>query len=119
MVNQNQPQSYKDQLQEKIVDTMIHAVETEQINEDTMSEIAAYVLDHMDPVTDKNTAVPFLQELAARWNIFTNLYHLEQGEILEQKEDAVTQDVLALLENGKIDNAIELAKSVTHTSHTQ
>lgn len=119
MDNQSQPQNYKDQLQGKIVDTMIHAVETEQITEDTMSEIAAYVLDHMDTVIDKNTAVPFLQDLASHWNIFTMLFHLEQGEIQEQKEDEVTQDVLALLENGKIDNAIELAKSVTHSSNTQ
>lgn len=105
----------KKKLEEVIVDTMIKAVEAEELTEEEMSKIAQFVLDGIDGASDQVSLKAFLHELAGKWKLFKPMVILEEAEEQEKVEEEVAQGVLVLLEHGKIDNAIKLAQSVTHT----
>lgn len=104
----------KKKLEEVIVDTMIKAVEAEELTEEEMSKIAQFVLDGIDGASDQVSLKAFLHELAGKWKLFKPMVILEEAEEQEKVEEEVAQGVLVLLEHGKIDNAIKLAQSVTH-----
>lgn len=55
----------------------------------------------------------FLRDLSSKWSIFTKLLVLESGEVKEKTEDKVAEDVLKMAKEGKIDEAIGLAKTMT------
>ncbi|MGI8419789.1 MAG: hypothetical protein ACR2LN_04040 [Candidatus Levyibacteriota bacterium] len=104
----------KKKLEEAIVDIMIRALEQEEISEFKMSQMSAFVLDGIDAAKTQQEVKVFLQTLAERWELFKPLVFLEEAKMQEKIDDEVAQGVLILLEHGKIENAIKLAKSVTH-----
>lgn len=108
-----QPQNYRERLEDSIVDTMLNKLEKEELTEDEMSIISAYVLDHVDNVKDNRTAIEFLEALAEKWDIFSTLLKIERAEMKGKVEAEVADGVLLLLQHGKLDNAIKLAKSAT------
>lgn len=110
-----QPQTYQEKLEEKIVNLLIDALEAEKITEETMSTISGYVLDNVTGVTDNKSAITFLEDLTKQWDMFKPLLTLEKSILQEQIEDEVADGVLLLLEHGKLDSAIKLAKSATAT----
>ncbi len=108
----------KKKLEEAIVKNMIMALESDKITEGEMSTISGVVLDGIDAAETHEALQKFLEDLAARWKIFSPLVVLEKAVMQEKVEDEVAKGVLILLEHGKIENAIKLAQSVTHT-HNQ
>lgn len=112
-----QPQTYQEKLEEEIVNLLIDALEKEEITEETMSIISGYVLDHVTSVTDNKSAIAFLEVLTEKWKMFEPLLTLEKSILQEQVEDEVADGVLLLLEHGKLDSAIKLAKSATTTNN--
>lgn len=107
------PQTYREKMEDAVVDVMLNRLEKGDITEDDMSVISAYVLDHVDAVVDNNSAVAFLEALSQKWEIFASLLKLEKAEMQGKVEDEVADGVLLLLQHGKLDNAIRLAKSAT------
>lgn len=111
----DQLQNHKKEIETQIVETMISALENEKITESESSEIAAFVLDRIDAVTTTQEMTTFLQDLAAKWEIFGSLLFLEQADLKERVEDEVAAGVLLLAEHGKLDDAIRLARSATNS----
>jgi hypothetical protein len=108
-------QTYQEKLEEAIVNMLIDALEKKEIDEDTMSTVSAYVLDHVSSVTDNKSAIIFLEDLVSQWKMFEQLLTIEKAQLQEQVEDEVADGVLLLLQHGKLESAIKLAKSVTNT----
>jgi hypothetical protein len=105
----------KKKLEEAIVENMISALEKEKITEDEMSDISGFVLDGIDATNTKLGLEKFLEELAGKWEFFKPLLILEKAVLQEKIENEVADGVLLLLEHGKLDHAIKLAQSVTHS----
>lgn len=107
--------TYQEKLEEEIVNLLIDALDKGEITEETMSVISGYVLDHVTSVTDNRSAITFLEELTGQWKIFTPILTMEKSVLQGQVEDEVADGVLLLLQYGKLDSAIKLAKSATST----
>lgn len=106
-------QGYKNEMEKKIVECMILALENNNLQDSELPQIADLILDNIDNIKTHTELINLLGELSSRWPIFKNIELLEKGEVKEQKENVVVQDVLELARNGKIDDAITLAKSAT------
>lgn len=103
----------KEEIQTRIVEAMISALEKQEVNPEEISTIAAFVLDEIDKATTQEELLQFLRDLSSKWTIFTPVLVIESGEARDEKEDQVTKDVLHLAKNNKLDEAIQLAKTMT------
>ena len=106
-------EAHKTEVERKILEAEIDALENDQLSEAELPEIADFVLARIDQIHDHDQLVKFLDELSAKWSFFDNIEQLERGEVTEAKEDRVEQEVLELVKSGKVNEAINLAKTVT------
>lgn len=103
------------ELEKNIVESVIRALEKNELSQDQLSPIGSFVLERIDSITDNNALVAFLSDLSSRWPIFKDIAVVHEGKIRDVKEDKTVKDVLTLAQNGKIDDAISLAKTMTNT----
>jgi len=108
-------QEHKEEIQKKIVEAIIAGLENKKLLEIQLSEIADFVLQRMDAVKNQDELLAFLADLSSKWSVFNNIKLTEEGEVKNEAENKVTKDVLDLAKNGKIDDAIGLAKTMTNT----
>ena len=104
---------HKTEIERKILKEIINALENEKLTEAELPDIADFVITHIDPVQNHEQMIKFLDELSAKWPFFDNIEQLERGEVTEAKEDQVEQKVLEMAKSGRVDEAINLAKTVT------
>ncbi|MDO8461131.1 MAG: hypothetical protein Q7S38_01670 [bacterium] len=106
-------QNHKEDLQKKIVESIISGLENNLLTKEELPVIADLVLEGMDKISSHEELTSFINELSLKWPIFLNIAKLEEGEKREQQEDKTTQQVLQLARNGQIDEAVNLAKTAT------
>lgn len=105
--------AHKTEIERKILEAIINAFENNQVAEAELPTISDFVLTRIDQIQDHEQLVKFLDELSAKWPFFDNIEQLERGEVTEAKEDQIEQKVLEMAKSGKVDEAINLAKTVT------
>lgn len=110
-------EQHKKDIENKIVDRLISALNIDKITELDSSNIAKFVLERIDTIKNEGEMIQFLQQLADSWNIFIPIITMEEHESKRRIENEVAEGVLLLAQHGKVENAIKLAKSVTN-SHT-
>lgn len=107
-------QEYRTEIERQIVETVVTALEQNPaFSKDDLPLIGDFVLERIDTITTRTAMVDFLEQLAGKWSIFTNLCTTEKGKLQDQKEEQVMKQVLTLAKDGQIDTAIDLAKSAT------
>ncbi len=97
----------------RLLESLITAIEADKINDEELPVLANFVLEKIDSTKNHEQLIKGLEELSAKWPIFDNIEELERGEVQEAKEDKVEQDVLNLAKNGRVEEAISLAKTMT------
>jgi len=111
-------QEHKRDIEKKIVETIISALEAYQITEDQYNEISKYILEQIDGVRTHHDLMVFLRELTAKWNIFSFVLTLENGEVKKLEDNTAIKKVEELVNNGNINDALNIAKQATNNSNT-
>lgn len=106
----------REELESKILAILTTALENNTITTDDVSPIATFVLENAKDISDQQELIEFLRELSNRWNIFTPLLVISSGELQEKAENEIGQGVLELAKSGKLEEAIQLAKSATQNT---
>lgn len=106
-------QERKDGVLKEIADLIIAGLKDGSILEDDLFPIASFVLEKIDVLATEEQMVVFLSELAQKWPVFSKIHTHEKGKVLEHTENIAAQNVMDLAKEGKIDEAVDLAKSVT------
>ncbi|MBU4016288.1 hypothetical protein KJ980_01655 [Patescibacteria group bacterium] len=106
-------QERKDEVLKAIAELIIAGLKDGSIVEDDLFPIANFVLEKIDTLATEEQMVVFLSELAQKWPVFSKIYSHEKGKVLEHTENLAAQNVMDLAKEGKIDEAVDLAKSVT------
>ncbi len=101
------------QAEKDIVESVVISLENGNLKEDDLPEIGKFVLDRVDLLKSHQDLADFLAELSSKWPIFLNIAKIEKGELKEKAEEKTANEVLNLLQHGKIDDALSLAKSET------
>ncbi|MDO8461161.1 MAG: hypothetical protein Q7S38_01820 [bacterium] len=108
-------QEHKNDLEKKIVESVILALENNTISKEEMPIIAEFVLGKIDVIKTHEELVLFVNELALKWPIFSNIDQIEKGEVQEKKESETAESVLNLAKSGQIEDAVNLAKTMTQS----
>lgn len=93
---------------------MIDGYEKKMLNDDDIKKIARLVLEHIDRIKNHDEIIGFLGKLSLKWPLFTTLAQSEEGKLKSAIEKKTAMEVLKLISNNEIGNAIKLAHSVTN-----
>lgn len=104
----------KYQIEAQIVETVLNALDKDLLMTDQLQEIADYALEGMKKVSNEQDLLNFLSSLSSKWKIFEGLAVLQKGKIVKKEEKEVADGILMLIKEGKIDDALNLAKSATN-----
>lgn len=107
-------QTQKDKIENKIADVLLTHIENGQVTQDEIPLISYFVLEHIDTLQTQEDLVGFINELVMKWPIFASLKIIIEGESKEQAEGVVAQDVTMLTQQGRLEEALQLAKSATN-----
>jgi len=96
-----------------MLDTILIGLETEELEAYEVSEIAEFVLGKVDKLDTDHELHDFYSELSDRWPFLEVLNDQKEAETAKQMESAASEDALTLLKQGKIEDALAIAKSAT------
>lgn len=95
-----------------------HALKRGEISEIDSPKTAQYILDRLSKVTTQEELIVFLQELSAKWSIFSDYLTLERSKTIKKEEEVTARHISNLIKQNKLDEALQIAKE-THTNNTQ
>jgi len=99
-----------------ILDAVILGLESKEIEAYEASEIAEYVLDKVEKLQSETEVNKLYEDLSDLWPFLDVLMQEQRTENQEKFEGEATEGALALLQHGKVDDALALAKSATNTN---
>ena len=104
---------HKKKIYNDIVEVIITALEKNELSSSEIPKIANFVLVQIDAVNNHEDLITFLKNLSNKWPIFENIEEIEKGEVKDQKEEEVAEGVLQMAKSGNVEEAINLAKTMT------
>jgi len=104
-------EEHKKEVERKLVEVIIDSLEKNLISVGDKDTISAFILGRALNVRTHEELITFLRELSSKWSIFSPLLVIESGEVKEKNEDRVVDKVQSLTQEGKIDEAINMAKT--------
>ena len=105
-------EAHKELIERRIIEAIITGLKNAQLTESELPEIAGFTLDEIDNVTTEGQMLEFLSNLTRKWNVFVNVRDFEVGKAREALERDLTQEVLRLTKEGKVEEALNAAKSL-------
>ena len=104
---------HKEEIQRQILQVIVTSLRQDLLSTDVVPDIADFVLTGMESVDTEEELVSFLTELSEIWEVFVKIKDIELGTIQRTKEHDVTQEALKLARQGKVEEALQLTKSVS------
>lgn len=102
-----------DRTYKKILDEVVVGLEAGDIEAYEASEIAEYVLGKVEEIESEQAISNFYEQIVDLWPAMDNLLSDKRTEDIEKKEQEASEGALALLQQGKIDEALSVAKTAT------
>jgi len=106
-------EDHKKQTEKDIVEMVIGALEGSTITEGDATAIGKMVLERIDNIENQEELILFLEVLTERYPFFAPLVLKEKGKVEEKIEKQVVENVEGLIQNGNIDEALEMVKGAT------
>ncbi|OGH12388.1 MAG: hypothetical protein A2857_01485 [Candidatus Levybacteria bacterium RIFCSPHIGHO2_01_FULL_36_15] len=109
---------HRTEVEKAIVELIAASIENGSLGESDLPVIADFVLTKIDVLQTQEELVSFLSELSLKWPVFSNVQTLEQGKITQKAEDQALNSALDLAKEGKIDEAVDLARTATEPAQS-
>lgn len=90
---------------------ILDVYEAGNFSKEEVITVARYINEEMEGIDNKTDLITFLDYVSSNWPALSGVVSKEKEITSEEKDSEVYSGVLALAQNGKIDKAIELAKS--------
>ena len=103
--------AYKERVGISVAKRLEEVIQKGMMDEDTASDVAAFVLDNIDKTQNSLEIVNFLEELSKKWPVFQQVLTLEQGQIAEKKSQDIAQQASDLIKNNQMDEALKMVQS--------
>jgi len=104
-------EQHKREVERKLVEIIIDSLKKNLISIADKNAMSAFILERMPNVKTHEDLMVFLREISSKWAIFTPLLVTESGEVKDKNEDQAIDKVQSLTQEGKIDEAINVAKT--------
>ena len=102
------------ELEKQIVEIVLNEIDNKTLTVDQAREIMTFWLSKVKTITSEEEMLSFVIEFVAKWPIFNTIAIIEQGNIRREQEERITDDVVSLVKNGKIEEALALAKTANN-----
>lgn len=109
---------HRKEVERRLVETIIDSLEKNLISVADKNSMSAFILAKMPSVTTQEGLITFLRELSSKWTIFSLLLVTESGEVKAKTEDQAVNKVEALAQEGKIDEALNMAKTAVNSTQS-
>lgn len=106
----------KNNAAKEVLDTLISLLERKSITDDEAKEIAKVTVEFLNNAQSEINIPQLYKILSEKWPVFKNLQINSWGKIDKKEESEVIMGVIQLIRNGKIDDALKLAKTETEDS---
>lgn len=110
---------HKKEVQRRIMETLLNAFKNLQITEESYEEICRFIVEKDPSIQTHHDLIIFLRELTAKWNIFSFVLTLEDGEVKKIEENKAVEQIEDLTQQGKIDEALEAARRIVKNIDNQ
>lgn len=107
-------QEKKTELEQRIVDVVLQEIEKETINLNQAKEVTSFWLAKSGDLTTEEELLRFVEEFTLKWPIFSKINLVEQGKVQASEDLKKVEDVTSLVKNGKIEEALGLAKATNN-----
>lgn len=105
---------HKLKIEQQLVEAIFQALEKGLLTEEEEAVISPLILEKMPQIGTREDLIVFLRELSEKSRIFSPLMIVESGEVKDKTEDSIAEKVESLTQDGKIDEAISLAQTITN-----
>lgn len=106
-------ESHRKEILQRIVERTIIELEQKKFDVLDLPKIGEFALDTISTATDHTELLVYLEEFVEKWPQFTSIRDIEKAEIEQSSERDVAEQVLQLSKEGKIEEAVALAKTIT------
>lgn len=106
-------EAYRAEVQRQLIHAIIIGLESSQLKDSDLPEIAAQILDGLPVVNNHQQLIALLEKLGQQWEVFTKVANTEMARMIETKKDGVVNQALALARQGNIEDALAVAKTLT------
>jgi hypothetical protein len=103
------------ELEKRITETILTNIENKTLTLEQATEITDFWLAKMEDLENEEQLQNFVKEMAAKWPIFERILLVEQGDVQKQEEVKVADNVVSLVKEGNLEEAIDLAKTTNNT----
>lgn len=104
----------KTEIERAIVEELLQQVDAKTITLEESMPIVNYCLEKIKPLTTKEEITAFLTSLSAQWPMFNKLVIIENAKEKEANKDEVVDEIVSLAKDGKLDEALSVAKTATN-----
>ena len=104
MQNDDASTGFVHDLQKKLLNDVIAAVESGDMSMSEMREAAKFILDKTKTITEAEVDA-FLKELSDKWSVFKNTQVVEGGKAVEDKEKEVIDKLSAYIKDMDVNPA--------------
>ena len=101
---------------ETVLKILMYLLEKKKISDDEGKEIARITYEFLQKAQSELDIPSLYKNLSQKWSVFKTNEIEEWGKIDRKEESEVIQGVIELVRNGKIDEALNLAKTETEDS---
>jgi hypothetical protein len=102
---------YKKQVEIQVVDTIVAGLEQGKLTEADLKEISKYILPRVSKIKTHDQIIGFLAELSLKWPIFAPIALQEEGKLKTHVEKHIAANMVNLIRQDQLAQAIALAKS--------
>lgn len=82
-------ENLKKEVEKALVEKIISALESKQINLAQMKIVANYILDNIDSIKNYSQFILFLENLQKQWPIFIDIYVFYKNKSSQEKEKMI------------------------------
>lgn len=97
----------------KILLTLQRGLECGEIEAYEASEIASFIVGKIEQIEEEAKILDFYKSLSEQWPFLEVLIQEDVNKRTEKAEDEAVEGAIALLQHGKIEDALNIAKTAT------
>lgn len=101
--------AYRNKIGERLTIRLAKAIKDQEISVDEYPEVSSYILENIDKATSNSELFQFLEDIAKKWPIFSDVSAGEQAEVAQKDTQEKVEEVKNLINENKIDDALKAA----------
>jgi hypothetical protein len=115
----NPTDAYREKIGDRLTRQLAQLLKDGGIDRDELAEISTYILENIDKATSNSELLRFLENISAKWPFLSDMIVSEKNEVATQEQQGQVQQIGELIDQNKINDALEVAKDANDNQEQQ